>query len=179
LAVQEPVFRNRKAYGRHGLAVADTGNDATRLTRSTVENLVGKGLFEVCGHDGPLGDALLQQVSDVAVVNPRLLVLADTYIHKIKLIHLNAKRVTTLVGTGESGNELGDIRQMQLNEPAGVAVMDNRVLVAGTDNRRILIGNPLTLSVAEWTLIRRLSAHPPWLREPGSPQLFPSWWLRL
>jgi thiol-disulfide isomerase/thioredoxin len=140
------------------LYVADAEASAIRrirLTGGTVENLVGKGLFEFGDRDGPLDKALLQHVSDVAVANPQLLVVADTYNHKIKLIDLKNKRVSTLVGTGDPGNKLGEPTQTQLNEPGGLAVLDDLVLVADTNNHRILVVNRLTRSVSEWALTQR------------------------
>jgi thiol-disulfide isomerase/thioredoxin len=129
------------ALSGENLYVADAEASAIRRIRmddEVVENLVGKGLFEFGDRDGERDKAQLQHASGVALLDADRLVIADTYNHKIKLLDLKEGRVTTVLGTGESGSQLGTVSETQLNEPGGVAVLDGRVLVADTNNRRIL-----------------------------------------
>jgi len=129
------------ALSGEDLFVADAEASAIRRIRmdiGKVENLVGKGLFEFGDRDGGLNDVRLQHASGVAVLDADRLAIADTYNHKIKLLDLKEGRVTTLLGTGEPGGRLGTISETQLNEPGGVAVSNGCILVADTNNHRIL-----------------------------------------
>jgi hypothetical protein len=80
------------------------------------------------------------------------LVLADTYNHKIKLIDLAAGTVTTILGTGRPGRRVGAARETELNEPGGLAVVGTWVLVAATNNHRILSLDTDSGEVREWRL---------------------------
>lgn len=137
------------------LFVADAEASAIRRIRmeeGEVENLVGKGLFEFGDRDGDLDDAQLQHATGVALLDADRLVIADTYNHKIKLLDLKERRVTTLLGTGASGARLGTIAETELNEPGGVAVLDGHILVADTNNHRILRLDIAKGEVRTWPL---------------------------
>ena len=137
------------------LYVADAEASAIRRLRmgqGLVENLVGAGLFEFGDRDGPLRQAQLQHVSGIATLGPGRLAVADTYNHKVKLIDLAAGTVTTVLGTGKPGRRLGTRADTELNEPAGVAVIDGRLLVADTNNHRILDLRPSSDQIEEWAL---------------------------
>lgn len=137
------------------LYVADAEASAIRhirLDRKEVENLVGTGLFDFGDRDGSLDKAQLQHASGVAVLGPKKLVIADSYNHKIKLLDLSAGRVSTLLGTGKAGNRLGSVANTELNEPNGVAVLGERILIADTNNHRILVFSPKSKTVEQWSL---------------------------
>jgi len=137
------------------LFVADAEASAIRRIRmdeGRVENLVGKGLFEFGDRDGDLDDVRLQHASGVAVLDPEKLVIADSYNHKVKLLDLKTGIVTTLLGTGDPGARLQELTDTQLNEPGGLAVLDGRILVADTNNHRILEFDPATGKVRAWPL---------------------------
>ena len=137
------------------LYVADAEASAVRhirMDKDEVENLVGKGLFEFGDRDGDLDDAQLQHASGVALLDKDGLVIADTYNHKVKLLDLKNGVVKTLLGTGQPGSKLGNLSETQLNEPNGVAVLDGRILVADTNNHRILELDPDAGTVREWKL---------------------------
>jgi hypothetical protein len=102
--------------------------------------------------DGPLRQAQLQHVSGIATLGPGRLAVADTYNHKVKLIDLEAGTVTTVLGTGKPGRRLGSRTDTELNEPAGVAVIDGRLLVADANNHRILDLRLDSDQVEEWGL---------------------------
>lgn len=137
------------------LYVADAEASAVRRIRmdeEVVENLVGKGLFEFGDRDGDLDDVQLQHASGVTMLDKDRLVIADTYNHKVKLLDLKKGEVTTLLGIGIPGPKLGSLSETQLNEPNGVAVLDGHILVADTNNHRILELDPDAGTVREWKL---------------------------
>ena len=141
------------ALSGEDLFVADAEASAIRLIRmgkGRVENLVGKGLFEFGDRDGGLGDVLLQHAAGIALLDPDRLLIADTYNHKVKLLDLKQGRVSTLLGTGEPGARLGTLAETQLNEPGGLALLGGRILVADTNNHRILELDPESRTVRAW-----------------------------
>lgn len=143
------------ALAGNDLYVADAEASAIRrirMDKAEVENLVGTGLFDFGDRDGTLKRAQLQHASGVAVLGPDRLVIADSYNHKIKLLDIAAGRVTTLLGSGRPGRRLGSATTTELNEPGGVAVLGSRVLVADTNNHRILLFSPESKQVEEWSL---------------------------
>jgi hypothetical protein len=88
----------------------------------------------------------------VAALGPDRLVIADTYNHKVKLLELEAARVVTILGTGRPGDRLGAPGETELNEPGGLAVLDGAVLIADTNNHRILRLSADLKRVEEWPL---------------------------
>jgi thiol-disulfide isomerase/thioredoxin len=137
------------------LYVADAEASAIRrihLDAGRVENLVGTGLFDFGDRDGPLAEAALQHPSGIASLGPGRLAIADTYNHKVKLLDLEAGTLTTLLGTGRPGRRIGSRGDTELNEPGGLAVADGRILVADTNNHRILSLRLDSGQVAEWRL---------------------------
>ncbi len=144
------------ALAGNDLYVADAEASAIRrirIDKAEVENLVGTGLFDFGDRDGALKRAQLQHASGVATLGSDRLVIADSYNHKVKLLDLEAGRVTTLLGTGQAGKRLGSATTTELNEPGGVAVLGDRILVADTNNHRILLFSPVSKKVEEWALI--------------------------
>ena len=137
------------------LYVADAESSAIRRVRldaGIVENLVGAGLFEFGDRDGRFSQARLQHVSGIAALGADRLVLADTYNHKVKLLDLAAGTLTTILGAGTPGRRVGSPGETELNEPGGLAVIGTRVLVADTNNHRILSMDISSGQVREWPL---------------------------
>jgi DNA-binding beta-propeller fold protein YncE len=137
------------------LFVADAEASAIRRIRmdfGQVENLVGKGLFEFGDRDGGLDEAQLQHATGVALLDRDRLVIADTYNHKVKLLDRAAGEVTTLLGSGRPGRRLGTAADTELNEPGGVAAIGGRLLIADTNNHRILEFSPQSGKVRAWPL---------------------------
>jgi DNA-binding beta-propeller fold protein YncE len=68
-------------------------------------------------------------------------VVADTWNHQIRLIHISTSEVTTLAGTGSAGNTNGAATSAQFNLPRGVAISSQAegsyVLVADYSNSAI------------------------------------------
>ncbi len=137
------------------LYVADAEASAIRrirIDRGVVENLVGAGLFEFGDRDGPLAEAQLQHVSGIAALEGGRLAIADTYNNKVKLIDPKSGTVTTVLGTGKPGRRLGSPADTELNEPGGLASVNGRILIADTNNHRILSLDPDSGQVEEWAL---------------------------
>lgn len=135
------------------LYVADPEASAIRivdLSRRLVKTLVGTGLFDFGDRDGPLRRALLQHPLGITVAGDGTLFVADTYNHKIKVIDPGGKMVRTIVGSGRPG--AGSAGKLLLNEPGGVAMLGDKVLIADTNNDRILILDPQQRTLRRWAL---------------------------
>ena len=146
----------------HRLYVADPEASAIReidLSEGRVRTLVGTGLFDFGDRDGELSKAQLQHALAITFWKDGKLLIADTYNHKLKLLDLEAGQVSTLLGTGEPGDLIADSGAM-LNEPAGLALLGDKVLIADTNNSRILIFDPdkHSLEVLEPAIRKKKSA---------------------
>ena len=82
-----------------------------------------------------------------------MIVIADTYNHKLKQLDLKKRRVVSLAGTGAPGEEHGGSQVVQLNEPGGLAVLGRHILIADTNNNRILQYDLDSGSASEWVLV--------------------------
>ena len=133
------------------LYVADAEASAVRridIEKERVETLVGKGLFDFGDVDGDFDRARLQHVLGIAAGNDDELYVADTYNHKLKRLDLKKHRVTTVASTGRPGRGSGGA----LNEPGGLAVLDGDILIADTNNNRIMRYDPEKRELSEWVL---------------------------
>ncbi len=157
-ALPESRFSQPSGLSVYGnwLYIADAEDSAIRridIDSERVETLVGTGLFDYGDRDGPFDRALLQHVLGVAAVSDSEIVIADTYNHKLKQLDLKQQQVMSLAGTGVPGKDLGGgSHAVQLNEPGGLAVLDRRILIADTNNNRILQFDLDSGSVSEWNL---------------------------
>lgn len=143
------------------LYVADSEDSAVRrinLTKDRVETLVGTGLFDFGDRDGPFDQAKLQHVLGVAALNPTEVLIADTYNHKLKLLDLKTDVVVSLAGDGQPGKTITKTGEAQLNEPGGIAILGQQVLIADTNNHRILEYDLNTKQIQDWMLIPAESA---------------------
>ncbi len=139
----------------HWLFVADAEDSAVRrinLKTLKVSTLIGRGLFIFGDKDGQFNQALLQHVLGVAAKNVNQVYITDTYNHKLKLLELTNKNVVTLAGTGKPGKGSGPALKSQLNEPGGLALFGNNVLIADTNNNRILLYKPDDKTLMPWPL---------------------------
>jgi thiol-disulfide isomerase/thioredoxin/sugar lactone lactonase YvrE len=109
-----------------------------------VHTLIGEGLFEFGDQDGSYPDARLQHPLGVLYHNGKVLV-ADTYNHKIKRIDPEKKTVETLLGTGKPG--LGDESHPQFYEPGGLAIVNEKLYIADTNNHAIRVADLKTKKV--------------------------------
>ncbi|MGB5735509.1 MAG: redoxin domain-containing protein [Thiohalocapsa sp.] len=134
------------------LYVADAEASAIReidLAKGKVRTLVGQGLFDFGDRDGDLADAQLQHAQGVAATADGRVLVADTYNDKLKLLDLERKQVITLLGDGKPGG--GAVTSNpRLNEPGGLAVAGNRVLIADTNNGRVLVYDMEDQTTTEW-----------------------------
>ena len=85
---------------------------------------------------------LLQHPLDVAT-DTDVLYVADTYNNKVKAISFGTMTTRTLFGDGDPS---------AMHEPAGLTVVEGVVLIADTNNHRILRGDPGTGRLSEFTL---------------------------
>lgn len=137
------------------LYVADAEDSALRridIRKQQVETLAGTGLFDFGDHDGALNEAKLQHVLGVAVLDRERIFIADTYNHKLKLADLKKKTITTVAGTGKPGKGEGDALSAALNEPGGISVLDESILIADTNNNRIMQYDLKSHLLSEWKL---------------------------
>ena len=126
---------------------ADSEVSAVRVVQDDeVRTLVGKGLFEFGDVDGKLPAARFQHPLGV-LHNEGVVLVADTYNHKIKLIDLEIGSVHTLVGTGESGSADGPGRKATLSEPGDIALLDGNMYIADTNNHQIRMFDPASDSL--------------------------------
>ena len=137
----------------HQLYVADAEASALRvidLREERVHTLVGTGLFDFGDRDGPLAQAQLQHAQGIAPLEAGL-AIADTYNHKIKRLDLRTERLETLVGNGYPGDQLNP-KGASLDEPGGIARFGDRLFIADTNNRRILVWHQKAKQLTPWTL---------------------------
>ena len=138
------------------LYVADAEDSALRridIRRGRVETIAGTGLFNFGDRDGPLRKAELQHVLGVAALDKNNIYIADTYNHKLKLADLRKGKMITTVGTGKPGKSDGVALAAELNEPGGIAALGNTILIADTNNNRIMQYDLKTQTLSEWKLV--------------------------
>ncbi|KZV33835.1 NHL repeat-containing protein 2 [Dorcoceras hygrometricum] len=91
-------------------------------------------LFKFGDHDGVGSEVLLQHPLGVFCGYGQIYI-ADSYNHKIKILDLASRRVSTLAGTGKAGFKDGSASVAQLSEPSGLAEAGNgRLFIADTNN---------------------------------------------
>lgn len=123
------------------LYVADAEASAIRrvdIDAGKVDTLVGTGLFDFGDKDGSFEDAQLQHPGGIAALGPTSILVADSYNHKLRRLDLEARQVETLTGKGIPGAAGRSNTTLTLNEPSGVAVSDEFILVADTNHDRLL-----------------------------------------
>lgn len=133
----------------HWLYVADAEDSAVRRIdlrpgKEKVETLIGTGLFDFGDRDGGFAGARLQHVLGVAALGENQILIVDTYNHKLKLLDLATRTVTSLAGSGKPG------KGKNLNEPGGLAVFGGMVLIADTNNNRIVSYDPKAGRILDW-----------------------------
>ncbi|MEN8214375.1 MAG: thioredoxin-like domain-containing protein [Pseudomonadota bacterium] len=142
----------------NSLYIADAEASALRridLDKGEVETLAGTSLFDFGDRDGPLEEAELQHLLGVAAVDDERIFIADTYNHKLKLADLREGTITTSAGTGKPGRGKGEALDAALNEPGGIAVLDDKILIADTNNDRIMQYDLKSRRLSEWPLSER------------------------
>ena len=137
------------------LYVADSEDSAVRrihLHKQQVETLVGTGLFDFGDRDGAFKQAQLQHVLGVAALNSSTILIVDTYNHKLKSLDLRNEVITSIAGDGKPGSTITHSGNIRLNEPGGLTVHGQQVLIADTNNHRILAYDLETMQTRVWAL---------------------------
>ncbi len=121
------------------LYMADSEVSAIRaidMASETVSTILGEGLFSFGDVDGAFPKAKLQHPLGV-VPWGRMLLVADTYNHKIKVVDPAARTARTLLGTGRPGTST-DSGDVAFFEPGGLSVAGDVLFVADTNNHRVV-----------------------------------------
>jgi thiol-disulfide isomerase/thioredoxin len=168
-AIKDGTFEDSSFAQASGLAlkydtlyIADSEGSALRaldLKKRTASTVIGypnvkNSLFTFGDKDGKIGEALLQH--PLAVVweeSKRLLLIADTYNHKIKWVDPKAKTSTTYLGTGKPGLKDGKASEAQFDEPGGLAIFEGKVFIADTNNHVIRTADLKTGEVSTFKIV--------------------------
>lgn len=137
------------------LFVADAEDSAIReidLKEKQVKTLVGEGLFEWGDVDGEFNKAQIQHPAGIAAIDDTHVYIADSYNHRVKLLDLEKGTIKSLVGTGKPEEGLGVGNKTGLDEPTGLAILNGQILIADTNNDRILKLNPSSGQATEWKI---------------------------
>lgn len=128
--------------GPEALFFADSETSSIRSagysSDGAVRTLVGIGLFDFGDRDGPFRDALLQHTQAVAI-DGNFIYIADTYNNKVKVLDMNSEIVSTVAGTGKRGKNDGPAHEATFNEPGGIAVIEDSLYIADTNNHAIRV----------------------------------------
>lgn len=109
----------------------------------------GRTLFEFGDRDGVGSEARLQHPLGVHYSNGKVFV-ADAYNHKIKVIDVAKREVTTISGTGKTGT---DLEPLQLHEPAGMTISGDTLYVADTNNHRLITIDMKTQKASNFEIV--------------------------
>ena len=121
------------------LFIADSESNIIReinIAGRKVKTLVGGDLFEFGDVDGSGDDVRLQHPLGLISFGDKILI-ADTYNHKIKELDPKRETVTTLFGTGKAGQMDG--ASASFYEPGGLALANDKLYVADTNNHAIRV----------------------------------------
>ncbi|WP_145034338.1 thioredoxin-like domain-containing protein [Caulifigura coniformis] len=116
----------------------------------------GRSLFEFGDIDGAADDVRLQHPLGV-VFHEGALFVADTYNHKIKRVDPKTRDCETWLGAGKRGQGLDPV---ELSEPADMLIVGDRMIVADTNNHRLLSVDMKSRHAEEF-IIKGLAAPPP------------------
>ena len=135
------------------LFIADSETSSIRSIdldeNGEVKTIVGLALFEFGDRDGKGREVRLQHPLGVVFYDGKLYV-ADTYNHKIKVVDPEEKTSRTLLGKGMPGNRDGV--SPKFHEPGGLAISDNKLYIADTNNHAIRVADLSTKIVSSLTL---------------------------
>eukprot|EP00762_Andalucia_godoyi_P002083 ANDGO_02623.mRNA.1 hypothetical protein len=108
--------------------------------------------------DGPLDHAMFNNPTGICFLSPSELLVADTENHRIRLVDLRGRRVSTFAGCGYAGHDDGPAQQAQFNMPIKLAYDSTRGVVfvteAGDHIRVVDIYNRLvsTIQIAQFNV---------------------------
>ncbi len=129
------------------VAVDPNGNVTTVVGTHDLPN--GRALFEFGDTDGIGSEARLQHPLGVALHGKNTLFVADAYNHKIKSINLETREATTWLGDSTAGNRLDPPR---FHEPEGLAITNDTLYVADTNNHRVVAVDLKTKAAREFVV---------------------------
>ncbi len=127
------------AVAGDSLWIADSEVSAVRgldLREERVFTVIGEGLFDFGDVDGSYPEARLQHPLGVAAWQGKVLV-ADSYNHRIKVVEPGSRTVRSRLGDGKPGADDGR-GGPRFFEPGGLAVAGDELLVADTNNHRLV-----------------------------------------
>jgi DNA-binding beta-propeller fold protein YncE len=130
------------------LYVADSEANIIRaidLEAGTVKTIAGGDLFEFGDQDGKGNDVRLQHPLGV-LASGDLVLIADTYNHKIKQLNTTQQSVKTFLGSGKPGQ--ADGTSASFYEPAGMSIAGNKLFIADTNNHAIRVVDTATNAVS-------------------------------
>lgn len=112
------------------------------MRSNQVKTIVGRGLFEFGYKDGRIGESLFQHPLGLCAT-PNKIFVADTYNSALRAIDLEAKTVSTIIGShGISGTcRLDDPRcdSLGLYEPSDVKLYQDKLYISDTNNHLIRV----------------------------------------
>ncbi len=149
------------------LWIADSEVSAVRgldLVDERVFTVIGEGLFDFGDVDGAYPTARLQHPLGVAAWHAQVLV-TDSYNHKLKLVDPASRTASTRLGDGRPGTEDGR-GGPRFSEPGGLSVAGDEVLVADTNNHRLVWAD---LARGAWRELAIAGLEPPARDEPMAP----------
>jgi thiol-disulfide isomerase/thioredoxin len=121
--------------------VADAESNIIRAVAlpptNDVRTIAGGDLFEFGDTDGAGDDVRLQHPLGVAAAPDGRVFIADTYNHKIKVLDVRGRKVSTFAGTGQAGSVDGAAKSARFYEPGGLTVAGDWIYVADTNNHAI------------------------------------------
>lgn len=137
---------------------------AIDLSAGKVTTLAGgtRDLFDFGDRDGRGDHVRFQHPLGLTLYQNNLLI-ADTYNHKIKTLNPQTRAVETFAGTGKPGQ--ADGANPSFYEPAGLAVANEKLYVADTNNHAIRIVDLKTKQTG--TLVIK-GLHPPVLNQTAA-----------
>jgi thiol-disulfide isomerase/thioredoxin len=133
-----------------------------------VRTLVGGDLFDFGDVDGSGNDVRLQHPLGLARWNGKLLI-ADTYNHKIKLLDPATRSVKSFAGTGKPGQ--ADGAKPSFYEPGGLAVANDKLYIADTNNHAIRV---VDLKTKETRTLQIKGLQPPATNQTASADVAPN-----
>ncbi|MCF6149085.1 MAG: redoxin domain-containing protein [Candidatus Kuenenia sp.] len=135
------------AVSERKIFFADSEVSAIRyvdLEKGMVRTVVGKDLFVFGDVDGKGDEVRLQHPLGVTVYKG-IVYVADTYNHKIKVIDPETRECKTYAGIGTAGFKDGP--EPQFYEPGGLAIANEKLYVADTNNHAIRVVDMKTREV--------------------------------
>ncbi|MCI0880965.1 MAG: alkyl hydroperoxide reductase [Chloroflexi bacterium] len=142
----KPEARLAQPYGvevsNNAVFFIDSETSSVRVAaiagEGRVVTLVGTGLFDFGDHNGVGKEALLQHPQGLTVHNDTIYI-ADSYNNKVKSMAIGSLQVRTVAGSGKQGAANGALDRAEFSEPAGLAIVGDRIFVADTNNHLIRV----------------------------------------